>query len=104
MITAHPSPKTGMASSTSVAPRDGRIIGSANQGAIGAIFRSGDKGATWEKIVDDLKGGIMHMCPTPDGNGMVAGTSDGSLLIIDESGCREVASGLPFVTAVELAA
>jgi hypothetical protein len=34
---------------------------------------------------------------------MVAGTSDGSLLIIDDSGAREVASGLPFVTAVELA-
>jgi photosystem II stability/assembly factor-like uncharacterized protein len=74
------------------------------EGAIAAIFRSSDKGTTWEKIVDNLKGGIMHMCPTPDGNGMVAGTSDGSLLVIDESGVREVASGLPFVTAVELAA
>ncbi|HEY3154121.1 MAG TPA: hypothetical protein VGK65_20850 [Candidatus Binatia bacterium] len=74
------------------------------EGAIAAIFRSRDKGTTWEKIVDNLKGGVMHMCPTPDGNGMVAGTSDGSLLIIDESGARELVSGLPFVTAVELAA
>jgi photosystem II stability/assembly factor-like uncharacterized protein len=74
------------------------------EGAIAAIFRSNDKGTTWENIVDNLKGGVMHLCPTPDGNGMVAGTSDGSLLLIDDSGAREVISGLPFVTAVELAA
>jgi len=74
------------------------------EGANAAIFRSGDKGATWEKIVDHLKGGVMHMCPAPDGNGMIAGTSDGSLLLIDDAGAREVVSGLPFVTAVELGA
>ncbi len=72
------------------------------EGACGAIFRSADKGATWEKIIDNLKGGVMHMCPAPDGHGMVAGTSDGSLLLIDDDGVREVASGLPFVTSVEL--
>jgi len=74
------------------------------EGAIAAIFRSRDKGATWEKIVDNLKGGVMHLCPAPNGNGMVAGTSDGSLLLIDDSGVREVVNGLPFVTSVELAA
>ena len=41
----------------------------------------------------------MHMCPAPDGNGMVAGTSDGTLLVVDDSGVREVVSGLPFVTS-----
>lgn len=74
------------------------------QGAMSAILRSGDKGSTWEPIVDRLKGGVMHLCPTPDGNGMVAGTSDGSLLVVDDSGVREVAGGLPFVTSVQLAA
>lgn len=74
------------------------------EGAKAAIFRSGDKGASWEKITDDLKGGVMHMCQAPDGNGMVAGTSDGSLLMINDSGAREVVSGLPFVTSVELGA
>jgi hypothetical protein len=44
------------------------------------------------------------MCPTPDGNGMIAGTSDGSLLVIDDGGVREAVSGLPCVTAVELGA
>ena len=74
------------------------------EGAMAAIFRSGDKGSTWEKVIDNLTGGVMHMCATPDGNGMVAGTSDGTLLVIDDSGAREVVSGLPFVTSVELAA
>ena len=46
----------------------------------------------------------MHICPTPDGNGMVAGTSDGTLLVVDDGGAREVVKGLPFVTSVELAA
>ena len=74
------------------------------EGAMAAIFRSGDKGSTWEKVIDNLTGGVMHMCATPDGNGMVAGTSDGTLLVIDDCGAREVVSGLPFVTSVELAA
>jgi hypothetical protein len=74
------------------------------EGAMSAILRSSDKGATWETVIDYLNGGVMHLCPCPDGNGMVAGTSDGTLLVIDDSGTREVASGLPFVTSVELAA
>jgi len=73
------------------------------EGAVAAIFRSSDKGKSWEKINDDLRGGVMNMCPAPDGNGMIAGTSDGCLLLIDDSGVREVVSGLPFVTSVELA-
>ena len=69
-----------------------------------AILRSSDKGETWETVVDNLHGGVMHLCPTPDGNGMIAGTSDGTLLVVDDDGVRQVASGLPFVTSVELAA
>ena len=69
-----------------------------------AILRSSDKGKTWDTVIDNLTGGVMHLCPTPDGKGMIAGTSDGTLLLVDDSGAREVASGLPFVTSVELAA
>ena len=69
-----------------------------------AILRSSDKGKSWETVIDNLNGGVMHLCPTPDGHGMVAGTSDGTLLFVDDSGAREVVSGLPFVTSVELAA
>jgi photosystem II stability/assembly factor-like uncharacterized protein len=74
------------------------------EGAMAAILRSGDKGATWETVVDNLNGGVMHLCPAPEGNGMIAGTSDGTLLLVDDSGVREVASGLPFVTSVDLGA
>jgi photosystem II stability/assembly factor-like uncharacterized protein len=73
-------------------------------GAMAAIFRSHDHGSTWDKLIDDLKGGVMHMCPAPDGNGMIAGTSDGSLLLIEQSSVHEIATALPFVTSVELAA
>jgi photosystem II stability/assembly factor-like uncharacterized protein len=74
------------------------------EGAGAAIFRSADKGTTWEKVMDHLRGGVMHMCPAPDGRGMIAGTSDGCLLRIDDAGVRELVSGLPFVTSVELGA
>ena len=69
-----------------------------------AILRSSDRGGSWEVVVDHLNGGVMHLCPTPDGNGMVAGTSDGTLLVIDDGGAREVARGLPFVTSLALGA
>ena len=74
------------------------------EGAAAAIFRSADKGASWEKITDNLNGGVMHMCTAPDGNSMVAGTSDGSLLLIDDRDVSKVVSGLPFVTSVALGA
>src|SRR5262245_39983939 len=74
------------------------------QGAMSAILRSNDKGTSWEAVVDHLNGGVMHLCPTPEGNGMIAGTSDGTLLMVDDAGVREVVSGLPFVTSVELGA
>jgi photosystem II stability/assembly factor-like uncharacterized protein len=74
------------------------------EGANAAIFRSRDSGAHWEVVIDKLKGGVMHMCAAPGGNGVLAGTSDGTLLAVDDSGARVVASGLPCITAVELGA
>lgn len=73
-------------------------------GAQCGILRSGDKGVTWETVVDNLNGGVMHFCEAPDGEGMIACTSDGTLLKVDDSGVRELVSGLPFVTSIELAA
>jgi hypothetical protein len=74
------------------------------EGANAAIFRSRDSGSSWEMVLDNLYGGVMHMCAAPQGNAIMAGTSDGTLLSIDESGARLVASGLPCVTALELGA
>ena len=73
-------------------------------GAEAAIFRSRDSGSHWETVTDNLKGGVMHMCASPEGNGVLAGTSDGTLLAVDDSGARVVASGLPCITALELGA
>jgi len=73
-------------------------------GAEAAIFRSRDAGSHWEPVIDNLKGGVMHMCAAPNGNGIVAGTSDGTLLAVDDSACRVVASGLPCITTVGVGA
>jgi photosystem II stability/assembly factor-like uncharacterized protein len=71
-------------------------------GAEAAIFRSANAGTDWEPVVEKLRGGVMHMCAAPDANGVIAATSDGTLLAVDDSGVRTVASGLPCITAVEL--
>jgi hypothetical protein len=55
-------------------------------------------------VVDRLKGGVMHMCTAPGGNGILAGTSDGTVLAVDDAGARVVAGGLPCITALELGA
>jgi len=73
-------------------------------GAEAAIFRSRDAGSHWEPVIDNLKGGVMHMCAAPNGDGIVAGTSDGTLLAVDDSACRVVASGLPCITTVGVGA
>ena len=75
------------------------------EGAKAAIFRSGDKGASWEKITDDLKGGVMHMCPgARTATAWWPARPMERCSVIDDSGTREVVSGLPFVTSVELGA
>jgi len=75
-----------------------------SEGARSAVLRSVDKGTTWQTVIDNLNGGVMHLCAAPDGHGMIAGTSDGTLLLIDDDGASEVVTGLPFVTSIELAA
>jgi photosystem II stability/assembly factor-like uncharacterized protein len=73
-------------------------------GADAALFRTRDLGIHWDMVIDHLKGGVMHMCAAPNGNGVIAGTSDGTLLAVDDSGARVVAAGLPCITAIELGA
>ena len=69
-----------------------------------AIFRSKDGGAHWEDVVEGLRGGVMDLCAAPDGEGVFAGTSDGSLLSIDSSGHRVLAGSLPCINALAVAA
>jgi hypothetical protein len=74
------------------------------EGANAAIFRSRNCGSNWETVIDNLNGGVMHMCAAPEGGGIIAGTSDGTLLAIDDSGARVMASGLPGIMSMELGA
>jgi photosystem II stability/assembly factor-like uncharacterized protein len=71
------------------------------KGANAAIFRTRDAGSHWETVIEDLYGGVMSMCSHPDGNGIVAGLSDGTLYAIDDAGARIVASGMPGILAVK---
>jgi photosystem II stability/assembly factor-like uncharacterized protein len=72
-------------------------------GADAAIFRSRDFGAHWEIAVEGLSGGVMSMCAAP-GGGILAGTSDGDLIAVDDSGARAIVRGLPCVTSIALGA
>jgi len=74
------------------------------EGADAAILRSRDSGTRWEVAIDRLQGGVMNMCQAPSGSGIIAGTSDGTLLAVDDSGVRVIANGLPGITAVKLGA
>jgi hypothetical protein len=74
------------------------------EGANAAVFRSRDAGSHWETIIDGLYGGVMSMCPSPDGNGIVAGLSDGTLYAIDDSGARVVAREMPGILAMKAGA
>jgi photosystem II stability/assembly factor-like uncharacterized protein len=72
-------------------------------GADAAIFRSRDAGAHWDAVVAGLGGGVMSMC-SAGGGGILAGTSDGRIIAIDDTGARAIAEGLPGVTSIALGA
>ncbi|MEE9550039.1 MAG: hypothetical protein V3W08_06540 [Candidatus Binatia bacterium] len=69
-----------------------------------AIFFSPQAGARWEPVVEGLRGAVMDICEDPEGDGVIAGTSDGDLLAMGNSGLKVLASGLPCITALELGA
>jgi photosystem II stability/assembly factor-like uncharacterized protein len=69
-----------------------------------AIHYRPKAGDRWERVVEGLRGAVMDMCEGPDEHGVLAGTSDGNLLAIGNSGCHLLASGLPCITALELGA
>jgi hypothetical protein len=72
--------------------------------ADGAILRSADAGAIWEPVAEGLRGGIMDFCPAPGGRGVLAATSEGEVLAVDDRGCRTVLGDLPCITALALGA
>ncbi|HEX9144640.1 MAG TPA: hypothetical protein VGA09_10240 [Candidatus Binatia bacterium] len=62
------------------------------------LFYTKNGGARWLRADPNA-----HMCVTPDGHCVIAGTSDGTLLAIDHLGARAIVNGLPCITSVELA-
>jgi photosystem II stability/assembly factor-like uncharacterized protein len=67
-----------------------------------AIFKSPD-GADWQLLTERMFGGVMDVCPAPDGNGVLAATADGEVVIVTSSGqARTIIDGLPCVTAMAL--
>jgi len=73
-------------------------------GSNGAIFRSEDGGAHWETAVEGLGGGVLDLCADPEGDGVIAVTSEGDLLAVGSMGHEVLASGLPCINAVAVGA
>ena len=46
----------------------------------------------------------MDMIPNPDGDGIIAATSEGELLALEGSESRTLVSGLPCISAIALGA
>ena len=72
--------------------------------ASAAILRSEHEATGWKTVAEDLPGGIMDTVPDPDGPGIIAATSEGEIMIVEESGCRTIASGLPCINEIALGA
>jgi photosystem II stability/assembly factor-like uncharacterized protein len=69
-----------------------------------AIFKSLD-GADWQLLTENMSGGVMDICPGPEGGGVLVSTADGEVIAVTPSGnARTVISGLPAITAMALGA
>jgi photosystem II stability/assembly factor-like uncharacterized protein len=67
-----------------------------------AIFKSAD-GAGWQLLTEDMSGGVMDICPAPEGRGVLVATADGEVVTVSPSGtARTIISGLPAITAMAL--
>lgn len=69
-----------------------------------AIFKSRD-GAEWKLLTENLRGGVMDICPAPDGGGMLVASAEGEVAGVTPSGAtRTLIDGLPCITAMALGA
>jgi len=81
-------------------PRTWTRAGRANS----AIFKSTD-GANWELLTEKMTGGVMDICPAPDGDGVLVATADGEVVAVSSAGdSRTIVSGLPCINALALGA
>ena len=69
-----------------------------------AIFRSND-GADWQLLSENMSGGVMDICPAPEGRGVLVATAEGEVVALTPSGkARTVIDGLPAITSMALGA
>lgn len=69
-----------------------------------AIFKSTD-GAHWQLLTEKISGGVMALCPDPEGRGVLAATADGEVAAVSPQGeTRTLISGLPCISAMALGA
>jgi photosystem II stability/assembly factor-like uncharacterized protein len=81
-------------------PRTWTRAGRANT----AILKSTD-GANWQLLTEKMSGGVMDICPAPNGDGVLLSTADGEVVSVGASGeTRTLISGLPCITAIALGA
>ncbi len=57
-------------------------------------------GLDWKVAAEGLRGGNMDTIPDPDGDGIIAATSEGELLVLEGSKSRTLVSGLPCISAI----
>jgi hypothetical protein len=69
-----------------------------------AILGSERGAAGWHVVAEGFRGGIMDSIPDPDGPGIIVGTSEGELVLLEGSQYRTVGSGLPCISEIAFAA
>jgi len=81
-------------------PRTWTRAGRANS----ALFKSTD-GANWELLTEKMTGGVMDICPSAEGDGVLLATADGEVIAVSSAGdSRTIVSGLPCINALALGA
>jgi hypothetical protein len=56
-------------------------------------------------LTEKMAGGVMDICPAPDGESVLVSTSDGEVVALSAAGeTRTIISGLPCITALLLGA
>jgi photosystem II stability/assembly factor-like uncharacterized protein len=68
-----------------------------------AIFTS-KNGADWRLLTEQMFGGVMDLCPAPQGDGVFAATADGEVVSVSADGkAKTIVAGVPCITALALA-
>jgi hypothetical protein len=65
-----------------------------------AVYCSGDGGASWHLVAGGLAGAVIDLCPGIDGDGVLAASSEGEVMIVRPVMCKKVIRNLPCINAI----